>query len=101
METETPTPKPSFVTLAQLKRQCNVDYDDDNETLLAMGAAAEDMVIRMTNRPVAELVEAGDGYLPASLAQAVLILAGGFYAKREPDAELAAVEWLIRPWQAI
>lgn len=100
METETPTPRPSFVTLAQLKRQCNVDYDDD-ETLLAMGAAAEDMVIRMTNRPVAELLEAGDGYLPASLAQAVLILAGGFYAKREPDADMAAVEWLIRPWQAI
>lgn len=99
METETPTP--AFVTLTQLKRQCNVDYDDDDETLLAMGAAAEDMVIRMTNRPVAELLEAGDGYLPASLAQAVLILAGGFYAKREPDADMAAVEWLIRPWQAI
>lgn len=99
METETPTP--AFVTLAQLKRQCNVDYDDDNETLLAMGAAAEDMVIRMTNRPVAELLEAGDGRLPASLAQAVLILAGGFYAQREPDAALADVEWLIRPWQRI
>lgn len=99
METETPTP--AFVTLAQLKRQCNVDYDDDDETLLAMGAAAEDTVIRMTNRPVAELVDAGDGRLPASLAQAVLILAGGFYAKREPDATLADVEWLIRPWQAI
>lgn len=99
METETPTP--AFVTLAQLKRQCNVDYDDDNETLLAMGAAAEDMVIRMTNRPVAELLEAGDGRLPASLVQAVLILAGGFYAKREPDAALADVEWLIRPCQTI
>ena len=36
METETPTP--AFVTLTQLKRQCNVDYDDDDETLLAMGA---------------------------------------------------------------
>ena len=93
------TPTPAFVTLTQLKRQCNVD--DDDETLLAMGAAAEDTVIRMTNRPVAELVEAGDGRLPASLAQAVLILAGGFYAKREPDATLADVEWLIRPWQAI
>lgn len=99
METEIPTP--AFVTLAQLKRQCNVDYDDDNETLLAMGAAAEDVVIRMTNRPVAELLEAGDGRLPASLAQAVLILAGGFYAKREPDAALADVEWLIRSCQTI
>lgn len=71
------------VTLEQLKRQCNVDYDDDDATLLDMAEAAEEEVIRRTERTREELQEMGGGRFPAALRQAILVRVGELFANRE------------------
>lgn len=88
--------------LNMLKRQCRIDFDDDDELLTQLGEAAEAEVIRMTGRTAEELTEMGCGELPAPLRQAVLIRAAQFYAQPEgTEKPNALFEALIRPYQIL
>ena len=88
--------------LAQVKRQCRVDFDDDDELLTGLAEAAEAEVIRWTGRTAEELLDMGAGGIPAPLRQAVLIRVAQFYAQPEgTDKPNALYESLIRPYQKI
>lgn len=60
------------------------DFCDDDAYLLHLLDAAEEYVCTATNRPADELLELGGGeQLPATLQQAVLLIAGHWYNQRE------------------
>lgn len=85
-----------------IKRQCRVDYDDDDMLLEQIGEAAEAEVIRMTGRSAEELLEMGDGLLPVQLRQAVLVRAAQMYSQPEgTDKPNALFESLVRPYQRL
>lgn len=88
--------------LAALKRQCRVDFDDDDELLRSCLDAAETETVRLTGRDVRELLEMGDGALPSPLRQAVLIRAAQFYAQPEgTDKPNSLFYSLVRNYQLI
>lgn len=91
-----------LVGLDLIKRQCRVDFDDDDKLLEAIGEAAEAEVIRITERTLDELLEMGDGRLPVQLRQAVLVRAAQLYANPEgTDKPNALFESLVRPFQKL
>lgn len=85
--------------LASIKRQCRVDFNDDDELLMSLGEAAEAEVIRITGRPVSELIEMGEGDWPAPLRQAMLVRTAQLYRDAEGSEKPNALfESLIRPY---
>lgn len=87
------------VDLASLKRQCRVDFDDDDELLTQLAEAASEEVTNRTGRSDEELTEIGKGQWPAPLRQAVLIRAAEFYRDAEgSDRPNTLFECLIRPY---
>ena len=79
----------AVVDLALFKKHVRADdFADDDAILQQCLDAAEDYVVRATNRTEDELVEMGGGKFPPSLAQAVLILAAARYATPENDATM-------------
>lgn len=88
--------------LEALKRQCRVDFDDDDELLANCLDAAFDETVRLTGRIVSDLLELGDGQLPAPLRQAVLIRAAQFYSQPEGSDKPNMLYYsLIRNYQLI
>ena len=86
-------------TLEMLRRQCRVDFVDDDELLLQCGEAAEAEVLTRTGRSSDELTELGEGEWPSPLRQAVMIRAAEFYRDAEgSDKPNALFECLIRPY---
>ena len=95
-----------MIDLKQVKRQCRVDFDDDDDLLLDLLAAAEAEVTRITGRAAKELQEAcGNGCCadwPAPVRQAILIRVAQLY--RDPEGSEkpnSTFESLIRPYQKL
>lgn len=83
------------------------DFTDDDDYLAHLLEAAEQYVYTATNRTEAELMETGDGSLPAMLQQAVLLIAGHWYNQREAvsGVQMAEVPYtlqaLIKPYRKL
>lgn len=99
----------SIVTLEALKKQMNIDFDDDDEIVTLYGEAAERSVVNMTRRSVSELKEenmlrTGSDEFPTELTVAILMLAAHLYRMREPVAGLSltvvpfGLQHLVKPW---
>lgn len=79
-----------YVSVEEIKRHLNIDYEEDDLYLQDLIEAAEDAIERFIQQPLKD-VEV-DGKLPASLKHAVRLMVGGFYANREPASFAAASE---------
>jgi len=76
-----------YLQLYQLKKHLNIDSDfhDDDEYIMDLARVAENAVQKHIDRSFEEL-EDDDGNLPMPLIQAMLLMVGTFYAKRESIA---------------
>ena len=95
------------VDIALLKQHVRADdFSDDDVYLTHLLDAAEAYVCDATNRTPAELAQAG-GKLPATLQQAVLLIAGHWYNQREAvsGVQMAEVPYtlqaLIKPYRKL
>lgn len=84
------------------------DFSGDDDYLAQLLNAAEEYVVMATNRTTEELLEMGDGEtLPASLQQAVLLIAGHWYNQREAvsGVQMAEVPYtlqaLVKPYRKL
>lgn len=96
------------VDLALLKKHVRADdFADDDEYLTHLLNAAEQYVYTATNQTEANLLELGGGALPATLQQAVLLIAGHWYNQREAvsGVQMAEVPYtlqaLIKPYRIL
>ena len=74
----------TFATLEDLKRQCNVEHNDDYKILRYHLNAAEAWLEKTIQQPLQNVCK--NGTLPHDLKQAMLIFAAGLYSNREPTA---------------
>ena len=66
------------------RKHCRADdFDDETELLRFLLEAAEEAVVKATNRSAAELVEMGGGKFPHMLRIAVYSLGAHWYNKRK------------------
>ena len=66
------------------RKHCRADdFDDETELLRFLLEAAEEAVVKATNRSAAELVEMGGGKFPHRLRIAVYSLGAHWYNQRE------------------
>lgn len=79
-----------YISVDDLKRHLNIDYDEDDQYLTELIEAAESAIELYIQQPLSGLAE--DGNLPSDMKMAVRLLAGGFYANREPAAFAASSE---------
>lgn len=99
----------ALVDLELLKKHVRADdFTDDDDYLSHLLEAAEEHILTATNRTQAELLELGDGEsLPASLQQAVLLVAGHWYNQREAvsSVQMSEVPYtlqaLIKPYRKL
>lgn len=97
------------VDIALLKSHVRADdFSDDDLYLAQLLDAAELYVTTATNRSTDELLAMGDGkHLPATLQQAVLLIAGHWYNQREAvsGVQMAEVPYtlqaLIKPYRKL
>ena len=97
------------VKLELLKQHVRADdFSDDDQYLAHLLDAAEQYVSTATNRSSKELLELGDGEnLPATLQQAVLLIAGHWYNQREAvsGVQMAEVPYtlqaLVKPYRKL
>lgn len=80
-----------YISVDDLKRHLNIDYDEDDQYLTELIEAAESAIELYIQQPLSNLAD-DDGNLPSDLKMAVRIMAGGFYANREPAAFAASSE---------
>lgn len=80
-----------YLQLYQVKKHLNIndDFHDDDEYLVDLIMAAENVVQKHIDVELADL-EDGDGLLPSPLYQAMLFLVGNYYANRESVAFASA-----------
>lgn len=72
---------------ALFRKHCRADdFDDETEYLRFLLEAAEEAIVKATNRSAAELVEMGGGEFPRSLRIAVYALGAHWYNQREAVA---------------
>lgn len=97
-----------MLTLELLKRQVNVDFDNDDEYLLHLLDAAVAHTRTATARTEDELNEIGGGHeWPAPLQHAALMLASHWYNQREAVASTAmsevplSFEALVKPYRKL
>ena len=94
------------VSLEDLKKQCNVDFEEDDALLSKYGAAAERFIENRLNRTLDEVMEEYGGF-PEDLGVAVLMLAAHWYRVREAVSSAAqsrvpfGVDALITPYKKI
>jgi len=76
------------VTLTELKEQLqindDVDYNDEDNYLLAILEVAEDSVFAYIQQTEEEVTSANDGKLPSPIKHAVKLMAAQLYISREP-----------------
>ena len=83
------------------------DFSDDDQYLQHLLEAAQQYVSNATNRTSDELAEIGGGKLPATLQQAVLMIAGHWYNQREAvsGVQMSEVPYtlqaLIKPYRKL
>lgn len=88
--------------LEEIKRQCRVDFEEDDALLTSLGEAAEEETVRITGRNAEELLDMGGGHWPSPLRQAMLIRTAQFYSQPEGSEKPNALfESLIRPYQRL
>lgn len=93
-----------YLTIEDLKRQCRVDFEDDDELLSLYGSAAERAVVAATRRSAEELAAMGGGTMPVALRLAMLLLAAHYYRLREAVTGVGqegvpyAYEYLVKPY---
>ena len=71
-----------YITLEEIKKHLNIDFSDDDTYLADIVTVAQMSVERAINAPLSEHEE--NGALNPMLKHAIKILAGNFYANREP-----------------
>lgn len=98
----------ALTDIALLKQHVRADdFSDDDQYLAHLLEAAEQYVCKATNRDSDELVDAATGKLPATLQQAVLLIAGHWYNQREAvsGVQMAEVPYtmqaLIKPYRKL
>ncbi len=98
----------ALVDVALLKQHVRADdFADDDDYLEHLLGAAEEYVCNATNRTGDELTALGDGKLPATLQQAVLLIAGHWYNQREAvgGVQMSEVPYtlqaLIKPYRKL
>lgn len=74
-----------YITLDKIKSHLNIDkeYQEDDELLIAYISASEDAVEKYIDCKLNSLIT-DDGYIPASLESAIMLMVGNLYANREP-----------------
>lgn len=88
--------------LDEVKRQCRVDFEEDDLLLESLAEAAEAETVRITERTAEELLAEGGGHWPAPLRQAMLIRVAQFYSQPEGGEKPNAVfESLVRPYRKL
>lgn len=79
-----------YVTLDELKAQCNVEHNEDDKLMQKQLNAAEAWVEKTVQCSLSEYEFTPEGAetptIPESLQQAILIFAAGLYSNREPTA---------------
>ena len=96
------------VDIALLKMHVRADdFSDDDQYLQHLLDAAEQYVNKATNRTSDELLEMGNGKLPAMILHAILLTAGHWYNQREAvsGVQMAEVPYtlqaLIKPYRKL
>jgi uncharacterized phage protein (predicted DNA packaging) len=93
--------------LEDIKKQCNVDFTDDDALLTRYGEAAESFIEKRLNRKIEEVIAENDNVLPSDLYIAGLMLAAHWSRVREAVSSTAqsrvpfSVESLITPYKII
>lgn len=93
----------SYVTVEELKQHLNVDYDGEEEYLITLLETAVVSVETYIRQPLDVFVKGGK--LNPMLLHAIKILAGNFYANREPVAFAQpkpipyTLEFLLQPFK--
>ena len=74
-----------FTTLDRVKQHLNIDleYQDDDELLLAYIQASEEAVEKYINCKLSNLMT-DEGYIPFTLQSAILLMVANLYNNREP-----------------
>lgn len=93
---------------ALFRKHCRADdFDDETEYLRFLLEAAEEAIVKATNRSAAELVEMGGGEFPRSLRIAVYSLGAHWYNQREGVAAVqmhevpATFNACVKPFQRL
>lgn len=71
-----------YVSLTELKKHVNVDFNEDDSYLTGLIEVCEKAVENEINQPLTDLADEGD--IPAPVRHAILLLAGNLYENREP-----------------
>lgn len=82
-----------YLQLYQLKKHLNIDesFHEDDEYLMDLARVAENAVQKHIDHSLSDLVDERQN-LPMPLVQAMLLMVGTFYAKRESVAFASAQE---------
>lgn len=72
-----------WLTIADIKKQLRVDFDDEDDVLELYGSAAEDTVLNCLNRTYQDVLEEY-GEVPTAIRQATLMLVDSSYNHRSP-----------------
>ena len=75
-----------WLTLERIKQQCRIemDFHDEDESLMDMGEVAEDSILELLNRSYEDLYEVY-GRVPAPVRHASLLLVDSLYQFRGKD----------------
>lgn len=93
-----------YITLEEIKKHLNIDFSDDDAYLTDIVAVAQMSVEKAINSDLVSY-EGEDGTLNPMLKHAIKILAGNFYANREPVSFATpnvipyTLAYLIRPFK--
>ncbi|MBC8618948.1 phage gp6-like head-tail connector protein [Parabacteroides faecis] len=96
-----------IVTLEDLKKQCNVDFEEDDKLLIKYAVAAERFIEKRLNTTFKDIIVDNDGVFPEDIEMAVLMVATHWYRVREAVSSTAqsrvpfGVEALITPHKKI
>ena len=95
-------------TLVLFKKHVHADdFTADDDYLYHLLDAAEETVIRATNRTVAELEELGGGEMPHGIIQAIFMLGAHWYNQRESVSTVqmhevpASLQALVKPYRKL
>lgn len=72
-----------LVALEDLKKQCNVDFEEDDRMLVKYAIAAERFIEHRMYKSFDEFIDDNGGDLPGDLEMAILMLAAHWYRIRE------------------
>ena len=75
-----------YITVEELKKQANIDFNDDDEYLTSLIAVAQDILEKDLQRPLTDEACQRDGTLCPALKHALKIRAATLYNNREDVA---------------